>query len=346
MLDIFAYDRTLVNDELARMRYEASIRPGFQEAFSQMFPAPGQRSVDGLASPEAGIGALSHQTLIIHGREDKVIPLANSYRLFELIAKSQLHVFGQCGHWTQIEHAARFNRLVGDFFAEAAIYSNFLQRPMSLLTSTIDQLARALWQAECGLLPIDTLSFRYPDLNETDAYEIARQKMKLRGRATVGYKLGYTSAAMRQQMNIDEPNYGVLSEDIGVAQDSGEVAFDSLIHPLVEPEMAVRLDRQLAGGGHDRQSVLLAGGVCMPALEICDTRYREYVFKAVDNIVDNSSSARYVLGAPHAISSVGDFRRIQVEFWADGKLLDQGRGSNSNGWSVDCRCLACQQTQS
>tara|TARA_R100001143_G_scaffold35795_2_gene33387 strand:+ start:88 stop:918 length:831 start_codon:yes stop_codon:yes gene_type:complete len=121
MLDIFAYDRTLVNDELARMRYEASIRPGFQEAFSQMFPAPRQRSVDGLASPEASIGALPHQTLIIHGREDKVIPLANSYRLFELIAKSQLHVFGQCGHWTQIEHAARFNRLVGDFFAEAAI---------------------------------------------------------------------------------------------------------------------------------------------------------------------------------------------------------------------------------
>ncbi|KRB66219.1 alpha/beta fold hydrolase [Noviherbaspirillum sp. Root189] len=121
MLDIFAYDRTLVNDELARMRYEASIRPGFQEAFSQMFPAPRQRSVDGLASPEASIGALPHQTLIIHGREDKVIPLASSYRLFELIAKSQLHVFGQCGHWTQIEHAARFNRLVGDFFAEAAI---------------------------------------------------------------------------------------------------------------------------------------------------------------------------------------------------------------------------------
>lgn len=200
---------------------------------------------------------------------------------------------------------------------------------MSLPTSTIDQLGRALWQAECGLLPIDTLSSRYPDLDETDAYEIARQKMKLRGRTTVGYKLGYTSAAMRQQMNIDEPNYGVLSEDMGVAQGSGEVAFDSLIHPLIEPEIAVRLDRQLAGGGHDRQSVLRAGGVCMPALEICDTRYREYVFKAVDNIADNSSSARYVLGAPHPISSVGDFRHIQVELWADGKLLDQGWGSNA-----------------
>jgi 2-hydroxymuconate-semialdehyde hydrolase len=120
LLDVFAYDRNLVNDELARMRYEASIRPGFQEAFSHMFPAPRQRGVDGLASPVEAIRALPHETMVVHGREDKVIPLDSSYQLFDLIPKSQLHVFGQCGHWTQIEHAARFNQLVGDFFAEGA----------------------------------------------------------------------------------------------------------------------------------------------------------------------------------------------------------------------------------
>lgn len=120
LLDLFAYDRNLVNDELAQMRYEASIRPGFQEAFAAMFPAPRQRGVDGLASPESDIKALPHDTIVIHGREDKVIPLSSSYKLFELISRSQLHVFGRCGHWTQIEHAARFNRLVGDFFAEEA----------------------------------------------------------------------------------------------------------------------------------------------------------------------------------------------------------------------------------
>ena len=57
---------------------------------------------------------------MIHGREDQVIPLSNSYRLAALIQRSQLHVYGQCGHWTQIEHAVRFARLVGDFLAEAA----------------------------------------------------------------------------------------------------------------------------------------------------------------------------------------------------------------------------------
>ncbi len=118
LLDIFAFDRNLVTDELAEMRYEASIRPGFQEAFSSMFPAPRQRWVNALASKESEIRAIAHETLILHGREDKVIPVKTSQTLFDWIPKSQLHLFGQCGHWTQIEHAARFSKLVSDFLAE------------------------------------------------------------------------------------------------------------------------------------------------------------------------------------------------------------------------------------
>lgn len=120
LLDIFAFDRALVNDDLAKLRYTASVRPGYHEAFSAMFPAPRQRWVDALASSEHAIRAISHDTLIVHGRDDRVIPLASSLRLLELIERAQLHVFGQCGHWTQIEHAARFNRLVIDHFSEPA----------------------------------------------------------------------------------------------------------------------------------------------------------------------------------------------------------------------------------
>jgi len=119
IMDVFAFDRTLVTDELAQLRYEASIRPGFQEAFGAMFPAPRQRWVDAMASPEAAIRGLPYETLLIHGREDQVIPLTTSLTLSEWIPNSQLHVFGRCGHWTQIEHSARFVRLVGDFLAEA-----------------------------------------------------------------------------------------------------------------------------------------------------------------------------------------------------------------------------------
>lgn len=115
MLDIFAYDNSLVSDELAEMRYRASIQPGFHEAFSAMFPAPRQRHIAALATPEDEIAKIACPTLILHGREDRVLPMSNSLRLFDLIKTSEVHLFGKCGHWTQIEHKDRFNLLVSDF---------------------------------------------------------------------------------------------------------------------------------------------------------------------------------------------------------------------------------------
>jgi pimeloyl-ACP methyl ester carboxylesterase len=80
-----------------------------------MFPAPRQRWVDELATDENLIRAIPHETLIVHGRDDQVIPLKNSERLHALIERSELHVFGRCGHWTQIEWAAEFNQLLVRF---------------------------------------------------------------------------------------------------------------------------------------------------------------------------------------------------------------------------------------
>ncbi len=119
IMDVFAYDRGLVNDDLARLRYEASAREGVQESYAQMFPAPRQRWVEALASPEEAIAKIDKETLIVHGRDDLVIPLQNSIRLSQLISRSQLHVYGRCGHWTQIEHSARFAQLVSNFLAES-----------------------------------------------------------------------------------------------------------------------------------------------------------------------------------------------------------------------------------
>lgn len=115
LLDLFAFDRGLVTDELAELRHRASTEPGMQEAFGAMFPAPRQRWVEDMATPEHVIRSLPHETLIVHGRDDQVIPLDNALRLLGLIERSQLHVFGRCGHWTQIEHARRFSALLLDF---------------------------------------------------------------------------------------------------------------------------------------------------------------------------------------------------------------------------------------
>ena len=115
LMDVFAYDKSLLTEDLAQLRLDAATRPGVHEAFSAMFPAPRQRWVEALAVPDADIRALTQPALILHGRDDEVIPLSTSMRLHELIDDSQLHVFGRCGHWVQIEHAEGFARLVGDF---------------------------------------------------------------------------------------------------------------------------------------------------------------------------------------------------------------------------------------
>lgn len=117
LLDIFAYDRSLVSDEFAELRYQAAAREGVQDAYAVMFPTPRQRWVEALASSEAEIRALDKELLILHGREDEVIPASVSMRLFELSDRAQLHLFGRCGHWVQIEHADRFNRMVDDFLS-------------------------------------------------------------------------------------------------------------------------------------------------------------------------------------------------------------------------------------
>lgn len=118
LLDIFAYNRSIVSDDLAQMRYESSTLPGFQESFSSMFPAPRQNGVESMANNEVYLRNIKHETLIIHGREDRVIPLETSLKLINLIENAQLHVFGKCGHWTQIEQTARFAQLVENFLAE------------------------------------------------------------------------------------------------------------------------------------------------------------------------------------------------------------------------------------
>ena len=117
LVHLFAYNKAIITDDLVRSRYEASIRPGFQETFSSMFPVPRQAGIKMLATPEDAIRALPHEVLVIHGRDDQIIPLASSVRLHSLLRHSDLHVFGECGHWTQIERKDRFASMVAEFFS-------------------------------------------------------------------------------------------------------------------------------------------------------------------------------------------------------------------------------------
>ena len=117
LIKLFAYDQSMAeNGDLVEMRYQSSIQEGFQESFSAMFPEPRQRHVDAMALSPEKLNEIQFPVLLIHGREDQVIPLAEtSFKLVQLLPDAQLHVFPQCGHWVQIEKTKEFAGQVIEF---------------------------------------------------------------------------------------------------------------------------------------------------------------------------------------------------------------------------------------
>lgn len=118
LIEIFVSDGDRVTDDLVRQRLEASTEAGIQEAYSSMFPAPRQRWVDAMVTPDEELRRLPHEVLLLHGREDAVIPLESSRHLAAVIPNSQLHEFSRCGHWVQVEQRQRFVQLVTWFLSE------------------------------------------------------------------------------------------------------------------------------------------------------------------------------------------------------------------------------------
>lgn len=108
-----------LSDDLIQSRYEASRRPGAHAPYHATFGrTPRQQHIEMLASTEAEVAAIPHETLIMHGAIDQVIPVDLSHRLYGLIPHADLHVFGGCGHWVQIERAATFNHILAGFLAD------------------------------------------------------------------------------------------------------------------------------------------------------------------------------------------------------------------------------------
>ena len=116
IMRLFAYDQALISEELIQLRYEASAVPDVQQPYATAFAAPRQRHIEAMALSESELAQIEAPTLLVHGRDDQIIPLeATSLRLVRLLPRADLVVFSRCGHWTQIERAHDFQRQVDGF---------------------------------------------------------------------------------------------------------------------------------------------------------------------------------------------------------------------------------------
>ncbi|TWH00848.1 2-hydroxymuconate-semialdehyde hydrolase/2-hydroxy-6-oxo-octa-2,4-dienoate hydrolase [Nocardioides sp. J9] len=114
----FAVDPDLITDELVQIRYEASAAPGAHEAYRLMFFHPDHAGGQ-LAITEEQVRAVTRPTLLVHGREDNIVPVDVALTMLRLLPNADLHVFAGCGHWTQIERAGDFNDVIVQYLGLA-----------------------------------------------------------------------------------------------------------------------------------------------------------------------------------------------------------------------------------
>lgn len=200
---------------------------------------------------------------------------------------------------------------------------------MKLTTELIRELAAHLESAELEARDVVKITDAHPGMDWEDAYAIQDQirlRKEARGVKTVGFKAGLTSHAKMKQMGVDTPVFGFLAESFAV-RDGGEAKMAELIHPKIEPEIAFVLARPLKGPGCDIAAVLAATDYVAPALEVIDSRYRDFKFDLKSVLADNCSSSRFVVGSQHTPVAGIDLPAASVVMEKNGVAVASGVGS-------------------
>jgi 2-keto-4-pentenoate hydratase len=167
------------------------------------------------------------------------------------------------------------------------------------------------------------------ELDIDDAYAIQQAGTELRverGESVVGWKLGYTSLAMRAQMGIDHPNFGPLTNAMLLVHDGA--VNTSLMQPRVEPEIGLRFAEPLTGEV-SMEDVMSAVGEAFACLEVVDSVYPDYRFRLEDNTADGSSAAQVVVGP--ALPRVDGLESVAVVLRHNGEEAGSATGAAASG---------------
>jgi 2-oxo-3-hexenedioate decarboxylase len=203
---------------------------------------------------------------------------------------------------------------------------------MSLNAATIEKIAEHLENAELNVREVPKITEDHPDMDWDDAYavqEAIQRRKAARGGRIAGLKMGLTSKSKWDQMGVREPIYGFLT-DYGAVPDGGDVETATLIHPKVEAEIAFMLKAPLSGPECTAEQVMAATESFMPAMEVIDSRYLNFKFDMKSVIADNTSAARFVVGAPTAPAGI-DLPNLMLELVRNGDVVAAASASEVLG---------------
>lgn len=162
----------------------------------------------------------------------------------------------------------------------------------------VREAARLLGEAAAAVAPCDPVRPLIESAGIDAAYAVQHllaEEAIRSGRRVVGRKIGLTSTAVQAQLGVDQPDFGVLFDDMEYGSGE-EVPLARLIQPRVEAEIVFVMERDLDAERPALGDVLNAIGYALPAIEIVDSRVRDWKISIFDTIADNASSGLYVLG--------------------------------------------------
>lgn len=195
------------------------------------------------------------------------------------------------------------------------------------MTIPLHDIVQQLLRADTLRVPLPPLTETYPGLTPQDAYAIQRAWVEARtaaGAKIAGKKIGLTNPKIQEMFGVHEPDYGHLLDTM-VVESGTAIPLASLLQPRVEAEVAFILRRDLQGPGVTREAVLEATECVLPALEIIDSRIRDWNITLSDTIADNASSGRVVVNraaarAPHGL----DLAAITMVLERNGVEISRG----------------------
>ncbi|BCG05095.1 2-keto-4-pentenoate hydratase (plasmid) [Paraburkholderia sp. PGU19] len=205
-------------------------------------------------------------------------------------------------------------------------------------------MAARLREAQSSRTTIAPLRDTCPDGDATLAYAIQQINNDVRaanGERIVGRKIGLTSPAVQKQLGVDQPDFGALFASMAYG-DSQPMPLASLIQPKVEAEIALVLERDLTVEKHTFADLIGATAYAVAAIEVVDSRIREWDIRFFDTVADNASSALFVLGSRPVLLRDIDLNACAMTLTQDGEVLSRGNGAaclgnplNAAAWLAD-----------
>ena len=182
--------------------------------------------------------------------------------------------------------------------------------------------------------PIAPLTSEAPDMTVEDAYHISTALLEMRkrqGEVVIGKKIGITSKAVQNMLNVHQPDFGYLTDKMAFSQGQEMPISEQLIQPKAEGEIAFILKKDLMGPGVTNAQVLAATDFVVPCFEVVDSRVENWQIKIQDTVADNASCGLFILGDQAADPRKIDLRTCGMVVEKNGEVISTGAGAAALG---------------